>query len=48
MFTAALFTTIAKRQKQPKNPLTDDWIKTMWNIYIMYILTHTQWSTTQP
>ena len=35
MFVTALFTT-AKIQKQPKNPLTDEWIKRMW-----YIHTHT-------
>ena len=29
MFTAALF-TIAKTWKQPKCPLTDDWIRKMW------------------
>ena len=33
MFTAALF-TIAKIWKQPKCPLTDEWIK-MWCIYTM-------------
>ena len=32
MFTAALF-TIAKTWKQPKCPLTDEWIKKMWYIY---------------
>ena len=32
MFIAALF-TIAKTWKQPKCPLTDEWIKKMWNIY---------------
>ena len=32
MFTAALF-TIAKTWKQPKRPLTDEWIKKMWYIY---------------
>ena len=32
MFIRALF-TIAKTQKQPKCPLTDEWIKKMyWNI----------------
>ena len=31
---AALF-TIAKTWKQPKCPLTDDWIKKMWYIYTM-------------
>jgi len=33
MFTAALF-TIAKTRKQPKCPLTDEWIK-IWYIYTM-------------
>ena len=31
MFIAALF-TIAKTWKQPKCPLTDEWIKKMWYI----------------
>ena len=34
MFTAALF-TIAKTWKQPKCPLTDEWIEKMWHIYTM-------------
>ena len=34
MFIAALF-TIAKTWKQPKCPLTDDWIKMMSYIYRM-------------
>ena len=34
MFIAALF-TIAKSWKQPKCPLTDEWIKKMWYIYTM-------------
>ena len=34
MFIAALF-TIAKTWKQPKYPLTDEWIKKMWYIYTM-------------
>ena len=34
MFIAALF-TIAKIWKQPKCPLTDEWIKNMWYIYTM-------------
>ena len=38
MFTEALF-TIAKKQKQPKCPSTDEWIK---------MCTYTQWNTTQP
>ena len=33
MFIAALF--IAKTWKQPKCPLTDEWIKKMWYIYTM-------------
>ena len=32
MFIAALF-TIARSWKQPKCPLTDEWIKKMWHIY---------------
>ena len=34
MFTAALF-IIAKPWKQPKCPLTDEWIKKMWYRYTM-------------
>ena len=34
MFIAALF-TIARAWKQPKCPLTDEWIKKMWHIYAM-------------
>ena len=34
MFTAALF-TIPRTWKQPKCPLTDEWIKKMWHIYTM-------------
>ena len=34
MFIAALF-TIAKTWEQPKCPLTDEWVKKMWYIYIM-------------
>ena len=34
MFIAALF-TIAKTWKQPKCPLTADWIKKMWYMYTM-------------
>ena len=33
MFTAALF-TIAQTWKQPKCPLTEEWIKKMWYRYI--------------
>ena len=34
MFIAALF-TIARSWKQPKCPLTEEWIKKMWYIYTM-------------
>ena len=34
MFIAALF-TIARTWKQPKCPLTEEWIKKMWYIYTM-------------
>ena len=34
MFIAAVF-TIARTRKQPKCPLTDEWIKKMWHIYTM-------------
>ena len=34
MFIAALF-TIARTWKQPKCPLTDDWLKKTWHIYTM-------------
>ena len=40
MFTAALF-TIARTWKQPKCPLTEEWMKKMWCIY-------GQWNITQP
>ena len=34
LFIAALF-TIARTRKQPRCPLTDEWIKKMWYIYTM-------------
>ena len=34
MYKAALF-TIAKTWKQPKCPLTDEWIKKIWYIYMV-------------
>ena len=40
MFIAALF-PIAKTWKQPNCPLTDEWIKKMWYIYI-YTHTHNE------
>ena len=34
MFIAALFTT-ARTWKQPRRPLTDEWIMKLWYIYTM-------------
>ena len=34
MFTAALF-TMPRNGKQPRCPLTDEWIKNLWYIYTM-------------
>ena len=34
LFTEALF-TIARTRKQPRCPLTDEWIKKLWYIYTM-------------
>ena len=34
LFIAALF-TIARTWKQPRSPLTDEWIKKLWYIYTM-------------
>ena len=34
MFVAAFF-TIATTRKQPRCPLTDEWIQKLWYIYIM-------------
>ena len=34
LFTAALF-TIARTQKQPRGPSTDEWIKKLWYEYTM-------------
>ena len=34
MFTAALF-TIGRTWKQPRCPLTDEWLKKLWYIYTM-------------
>ena len=41
IFFAALF-TIARTWKQPRCPLTDEWIKKLWYIYAV------QWNITQP
>ena len=35
MFTVALF-TIARTWRQPRCPLTDEWIKKLWYIYMKY------------
>ena len=34
MVIAALF-AIARTRKQPKYPLTEEWVKKMWSMYIM-------------
>ena len=34
MFIAALF-TVARTLKQPRSPLTDEWIKKWWYVYTM-------------
>ena len=39
MFIVTLL-TIAKTWKQPKFPLTDEWIKKKWNSYTMELLSH--------
>ena len=39
MFIAVLF-TITRSWKQPKCPSTDEWIKKMWYIYTMDMLSH--------
>jgi hypothetical protein len=36
MFITALF-TITKIWEQPRCPMTDEWIKKMWYVYIMEI-----------
>ena len=47
MFTGALFTT-AKTCKQPKCPLTEEWIKQMWYIYTMEYYSAISKSETMP
>ena len=34
LFIAALF-TVARTWKQPRYPLTDEWVKKLWHIYTM-------------
>ena len=43
MFIAALF-TIARTWKQPRCPLTDEWIKKMWYIYTMAYYPAIKWN----
>ena len=47
IFTAALL-TIAKTQKQPKCPSTEEWIKKMWYIYAMEYYSPIQKSEIMP
>ena len=42
LFIAALF-TIARTWKQPRYPLTDEWIEKLWHIY-----TFSKWNITKP
>ena len=44
MFNAALF-TIARTRKQPRCPLTDEWIKNLWYIYTMEYYSATKRNT---
>ena len=44
MFIAALF-TIARTWKQPKCPLTDEWIKKLWYIYTMECYSAIKWNS---
>ena len=44
MFIAALF-TIARTWKQPRCPLTDEWIKKLWYIYTMEYYSATRRNT---
>ena len=44
VFTAALF-TIARTWKQPRCPLTDEWIKKLWCIYTMEHYSAIKWNT---
>ena len=47
MFIAALF-TIARTWKQPKCPLTEEWIKKMWYIYTMEYYSATEKNKIMP
>ena len=47
MFFSALF-TIAKTWKQPKCPLTDNWIRKMWYVYTVEYYSAITKSKTMP
>ena len=47
LFIAALF-TIARTWKQPKCPLTDEWIKKLWYIYTMEYYSATKKNKNSP
>ena len=47
MFMAALF-TIARTRKQPRCPLTEEWIKKMWYIYTMEYYSSIKKNETMP
>ena len=46
MFMAALF-TMAKTRKQPRCPLTEEWVKKMWHIYPMEYYSATERKETE-
>ena len=43
MFIAVLF-TLARTWKQPRCPLTDEWIKMLWSIYTMEYYSAIKWN----
>ena len=47
MFIAALF-TVAKTWKQPKCPLTEEWLNEMWYIYTMEYYSSIKWIKIMP
>ena len=47
MFIVALF-TIAKTWKQPKCPLTDEWVKKMWYMYTVEYYSDTKVNEMMP
>ena len=44
MITTALF-TIVRTWKQPRFPLTNEWIKKLWYIYTMEYYSAIEWNT---